>query len=628
MELLSLNFYLYTISGIWQPPTRTSKAQRLFYGLYTCFTLFLFYFLTLSQFLDLVLVVDNVDDFITNMLMFMTMVGITFKGTTAVLCYDDIFNLTNVLLKEPCKVRDAGEIRIQKKFDNFIRFATTVNYIFNSVLFIQFFGSILVLCASVYYLSVALAVSVEFFGLVFYTICMFVQIFIYCWSGNEVTIKSANFGTTIYEIDWLSLTMNEKRSLMVVMKRSTIPIKFTSSFLVTLTLDSYTNVILVVDNVDDFITNILMFMTMVSVTSKGTTAVFRYDDIFNLTNVLLKDPCKVRDAGEIRIQKKFDSFIRTFGGGPFLGSPPSAPLGVFPPCSSAPAFPIDLRHSTRAALLARVSRLDNFAKKDKADACEGQAKEANMRADKVNEEVSELQKKLTQVEGDLEANKQNLEQANKDLEEKEKALTNAESEVAALNRKVQLIEEDLERSEERLNTATAKLAEASQAADESSRMCKVLENRAQQDEERMDQLTNQLKEARLLAEDADGKSDEVSRKLAFVEDELEVAEDRVKSGEAKIMELEEELKVVGNSLKSLEVSEEKANQRVEEFKRQLKTLTVKLKEAEARAEFAEKTVKKLQKEVDRLEDELGINKDRYKSLADEMDSTFAELAGY
>lgn len=99
-----------------------------------------------------------------------------------------------------------------------------------------------------------------------------------------------------------------------------------------------------------------------------------------------------------------------------------------------------------------------------------------------------------------------------------------------------------------------------------------------------------------------------------------------------------------------------ANQRVEEFKRQLKTLTVKLKEAEARAEFAEKTVKKLQKEVDRLEgesyvpylnmyhfpsrerctkirlsgvsDELGINKDRYKSLADEMDSTFAELAGY
>lgn len=30
----------------------------------------------------------------------------------------------------------------------------------------------------------------------------------------------------------------------------------------------------------------------------------------------------------------------------------------------------------------------------------------------------------------------------------------------------------------------------------------------------------------------------------------------------------------------------------------------------------------------KISDELGINKDRYKSLADEMDSTFAELAGY
>lgn len=40
----------------------------------------------------------------------------------------------------------------------------------------------------------------------------------------------------------------------------------------------------------------------------------------------------------------------------------------------------------------------------------------------------------------------------------------------------------------------------------------------------------------------------VSRKLAFVEDELEVAEDRVKSGDAKISELEEELKVTSKIL--------------------------------------------------------------------------------
>ncbi|XP_039300131.1 tropomyosin-1 [Nilaparvata lugens] len=112
----------------------------------------------------------------------------------------------------------------------------------------------------------------------------------------------------------------------------------------------------------------------------------------------------------------------------------------------------------------QAMKMEKDTAMDKADTCEGQAKDANMRADKVLEDVRELQKKLTQVESDLELNKKNLDQSNKDLEEKEKSLTQAESEVAALNRKVQMIEEDLERSEERSGTAQTKLAEASQAA--------------------------------------------------------------------------------------------------------------------------------------------------------------------
>ncbi|XP_066603146.1 uncharacterized protein Tm1 isoform X4 [Prorops nasuta] len=207
-------------------------------------------------------------------------------------------------------------------------------------------------------------------------------------------------------------------------------------------------------------------------------------------------------------------------------------------------------------------------------------------------------------------------------------LKRAESEVAALNRRIQLLEEDLERSEERLATATAKLAEASQAADESERARKILENRSLADEERMDALENQLKEARFLAEEADKKYDEVARKLAMVEADLERAEERAEAGESKIVELEEELRVVGNNLKSLEVSEEKATQREETYVGQVKILDSQLKEAEARAEFAERSVQKLQKEVDRLEDELVNERSKFKAIADEMDQTFADLAGY
>ena len=72
----------------------------------------------------------------------------------------------------------------------------------------------------------------------------------------------------------------------------------------------------------------------------------------------------------------------------------------------------------------QAMKMEKDAAMDKADTCEGQAKDANARADKVLEDVRELTKKLAQVEQDLATTKQNLEQANKDLEEKEKNLAN------------------------------------------------------------------------------------------------------------------------------------------------------------------------------------------------------------
>ncbi|KZC09244.1 PREDICTED: tropomyosin-2-like [Dufourea novaeangliae] len=263
---------------------------------------------------------------------------------------------------------------------------------------------------------------------------------------------------------------------------------------------------------------------------------------------------------------------------------------------------------------------------DRADMCDQQAKEANRREEKLKDEVRELAKKFAQMERDLELSKAQLDKSIRNLDQKERDST--QSELAVLNRKMQQCLQNLEKSEERRLTAQTKLAQAMETAEDAKRICKVLENRSKQDEERMDQLMTQLKEARLIAEDADSKSDEISRKLAFVEDELEAAEDRVKSSEAKIMEREDELFIVGNILKSLEVSEEKANQRVEEFKLQLKELKAKLKTAEKRAIIAEKMVKVFSKELDAREDFLFREKEKYKYICDDMDSTFAELTGY
>nr|XP_012223384.1 PREDICTED: LOW QUALITY PROTEIN: odorant receptor 46a, isoform A-like [Linepithema humile] len=369
MQILSLNFKMFTIGGVWRPIEWSSNIAKLLYNIFTFIVLALIYFLAITQFTDIVLVIDNLDDFATNALMFPTIVAVCCKGTIVVARRKAIIKLMQALLKEPYKPRDEDEIAIQRKFDRFIRscsikysllatssvtgvtvrsvlnvmqghlpyrvwlpydynvfpmfwivsiqqivavvfvtiinvgtetlvfglflqtcaqleifetrlhkliinrtskylkhvsassdkkkeiiseyirhhlsiykFAKTVNVIFNQALFVQFFGSIIVLCTSVYYLASHIT-ETESVTLVVYTICMFVQIYVYCWSGNEVILKSMSIGDAIYRMNWPFLSINEKKELLMIMIRSSSPIKFTSSFLITLSLQSYTNIL-------------------------------------------------------------------------------------------------------------------------------------------------------------------------------------------------------------------------------------------------------------------------------------------------------------------------------------------------------------------------------------------------
>ncbi len=92
----------------------------------------------------------------------------------------------------------------------------------------------------------------------------------------------------------------------------------------------------------------------------------------------------------------------------------------------------------------QAMKLEKDNAMDRADACEQQAKDANLRAEKVKmhqkkieneirsplsfiqaeEEVRDLQKKMQQLENDLDQTQEKLMAANQRLEEKEKALQN------------------------------------------------------------------------------------------------------------------------------------------------------------------------------------------------------------
>lgn len=54
--------------------------------------------------------------------------------------------------------------------------------------------------------------------------------------------QSMSAGDAVYNSDWPSLSVSERKDMWMIMMRSTIPIKLSSSFLITLSLQAYSNV--------------------------------------------------------------------------------------------------------------------------------------------------------------------------------------------------------------------------------------------------------------------------------------------------------------------------------------------------------------------------------------------------
>jgi len=106
---------------MWRPNKWSSNGAKLLYNVFTFMVIFSEYFLVITQFMDIILIVDNIDDFATNTLMFLTIVAVCCKATVVVVRRNAIINLVQILLKAPYKPRDEDEVAIQIKFDKFIR---------------------------------------------------------------------------------------------------------------------------------------------------------------------------------------------------------------------------------------------------------------------------------------------------------------------------------------------------------------------------------------------------------------------------------------------------------------------------------------------------------------------------
>ncbi|XP_044001662.1 odorant receptor 47a-like, partial [Aphidius gifuensis] len=139
--------------------------------------------------------------------------------------------------------RDDNETKILSIDGRKIRFAETTNETFTYSMFIQYFVSSVAICSSVFQLTYINVLSKEFVSLIAYIMCMTTQIYIYCICGENISSESDTVTFSLYNSEWTSLSINGKKSLIIMMIRSLKPIKYTCGYIITLSLDAFTNIL-------------------------------------------------------------------------------------------------------------------------------------------------------------------------------------------------------------------------------------------------------------------------------------------------------------------------------------------------------------------------------------------------
>jgi len=248
-----------------------------------------------------------------------------------------------------------------------------------------------------------------------------------------------------------------------------------------------------------------------------------------------------------------------------------------------------------------------------------------LEAEKFEEQLRNVQKKIQTMEGQYDACSEDLFNQTIRLEELEKKLSNAEGEVSGLRSRHILLQENVERQEERLAKATLELAGACRNADTCVKKRQELENGNSCNEEGIDSVEKQLKDAVFMHTESERKYEDISRKMATIEADAQRGNERADGAESKIAALEEELRVVGNNLQTLEVGEEKSRLREEKLQNQIMELQVKLKAAEYRDEQATMNIQRMNVRIDQVEEDLLAEKMKIKRVSDEVNQTFDDM---
>nr|AQQ73504.1 olfactory receptor 24 [Heliconius melpomene rosina] len=163
---------------------------------------------------------------------------------------NDLLNLTKRSQEEHLRTGESCTDIISRRFRKILQhhvqivyFIQKVEDIFSTAIAYQFLISGWIICTSVYRMVDMSPASVQFLSMVLYISCILIQIFMYCYYGNEVTIESENLTGSAYSMNWLEINLKLRRHVILFMERIKRPIQPLAGRIIPLSNNTFVSIV-------------------------------------------------------------------------------------------------------------------------------------------------------------------------------------------------------------------------------------------------------------------------------------------------------------------------------------------------------------------------------------------------
>ncbi|KAJ3656615.1 hypothetical protein Zmor_015678 [Zophobas morio] len=130
-------------------------------------------------------------------------------------------------------------VRNVTHFKTIVQFAEEATFLFTASITGQFVVGVVIVCMSMFQMSLVSVSSFQFFGMFIYQSCVLLEIYLWCFYGNEVIMKSDQLTQSAYMCEWTDASKEFKQNLIIFMTRTQFPLKLYASGYFTLSLETF-----------------------------------------------------------------------------------------------------------------------------------------------------------------------------------------------------------------------------------------------------------------------------------------------------------------------------------------------------------------------------------------------------